>query len=167
MRPLRAIVPMLRHESPAELCIRLSDLRMNRRTDFTRYAVWSRSRHEKMVACALTNVRVTTFLPLVTEMHRWSDRRKSVDVPLFPGYVFVQIPNSPEARLQVLKTSGVVQFVGNRQGAVPIDDKEISDVRTVSQQRINCGPYPYLASGAASENPERRSCRHRGRSRKP
>ena len=120
---------------------------MNRRTDFTRYAVWSRSRHEKMVACALTNVRVTTFLPLVTEMHRWSDRRKSVDVPLFPGYVFVQILNSPEARLQVLKTSGVVQFVGNRQGAVPIDDKEISDVRTVSQQRINCGPYPFLQVG--------------------
>ena len=111
------------------------------------YTVWSRSRHEKMVACALTNVRVTTFLPLVTEMHRWSDRRKSVDVPLFPGYVFVQIPNSPEARLRVLKTSGVVQFVGNRQGAVPIDDKEISDVRTVSQQRINCGPYPFLQVG--------------------
>src|ERR1035438_510039 len=115
------------------------------------YAVWSRSRHEKMVASALSNAGITNFLPLVTETHRWSDRRKSVDVPLFPGYVFVQIPNSPEAHLQVLKTSGVVQFVGNRQGAVPIDDKEISSVRTVTQQRIDCGPYPFLQVGQSEE----------------
>ena len=111
------------------------------------YAVWSRSRHEKMVASALSNVGITTFLPLVTETHRWSDRRKSVDVPLFPGYVFVQIPNSAEAQLQVRKTSGVVQFVGNRQGAVPIQDKEINDVRTVLEQRVSCSPYPFLQLG--------------------
>jgi transcription termination/antitermination protein NusG len=111
------------------------------------YAVWSRSRHEKMVASALTNVGVTTFLPLVTEMHRWNDRRKSVDVPLFPGYVFVQIPNSPDTHLRVLKTSGVVQFVGNRKGAVPILDKEINDVRVVLAQRVSCSPYPFLQLG--------------------
>jgi transcriptional antiterminator NusG len=111
------------------------------------YAVWNRSRHEKLVASALTNVGVTTFLPLVTEMHRWSDRHKSVDVPLFPGYVFVQIPNSAEAQLRVLKTSGVVQFVGNRQGAVPIQDKEINDVRAVLEQRVSCSPYPFLQLG--------------------
>ena len=111
------------------------------------YAVWSRSRHEKMVASALTDVGITTFLPLVTETHRWSDRRKSVDVPLFPGYVFVQIPNSAEAQLQVRKTSGVVQFVGNQQGAVPIQDKEINDVKTVLEQRVSCSPYPFLQLG--------------------
>jgi transcription antitermination factor NusG len=111
------------------------------------YAVWSRSRHEKMVASTLTSVGVTTFLPLVTEMHRWSDRRKSVDVPLFPGYVFVQIPNSAEAQLQVLKTSAVVQFIGNRKGAVPIQDKEIDDVRAVLEQRTSCSPYPFLQLG--------------------
>ena len=82
------------------------------------YAVFSRSRHEKIVATALTNTGVTTFLPLVSEMHSWSDRRKLVDVPLFPGYVFVRIPNTAEAKLHVLKTSGVAQFVGNRRGAV-------------------------------------------------
>jgi transcription antitermination factor NusG len=111
------------------------------------YAVWSRSRHEKMVAGALTNIGITTFLPLVTEMHRWSDRRRSVEVPLFPGYVFVQIPNSTEARLQVRKTSGVVQFVGNRQGAVPIQDKEINDVRTLLEEKVSCSPYPFLKVG--------------------
>jgi transcription antitermination factor NusG len=111
------------------------------------YAVWSRSRHEKIVASALSNMGVTNFLPLVTEMHGWSDRRKSVDVALFPGYVFVRIPNSPEAQLRVLKTSGVVQFVGNRQGAAPIQDGEIEDVRAVLEERISCSPYPFLQLG--------------------
>jgi transcription antitermination factor NusG len=73
-----------------------------------------RSRREKLVSAALTNAGITAFLPVLSEMHSWSDRRKKVDVPLFPGYVFVQIQNLAEAQLRVLKTSGVVGFVGNR-----------------------------------------------------
>jgi transcription antitermination factor NusG len=111
------------------------------------YAVFSRSRHEKIVATALTNTGVTTFLPLVSEMHSWSDRRKLVDIPLFPGYVFVQILNTAEAKLHVLKTSGVAQFVGNRQGAASIPDKEISDVRAVLEQKVSCSPYPFVQLG--------------------
>ena len=111
------------------------------------YAVFSRSRHEKIVATALTNTGVTTFLPLVSEMHSWSDRRKLVDVPLFPGYVFVQIPNTAEAKLHVLKTSGVAQFVGNRKGAVSIPDKEISDVRAVLEKKVSCSSHPFLEVG--------------------
>ena len=111
------------------------------------YAVFSRSRHEKIVATALTNTGVTTFLPLVSEMHSWSDRRKLVDVPLFPGYVFVQIPNTAEAKLHVLKTSGVAQFVGNRKGAVVIPDKEINDVRAVLEKRVSCSSHPFLEVG--------------------
>jgi transcription antitermination factor NusG len=68
-------------------------------------------------------------------------------VPLFPGYVFVQIPNSAEAQLQVRKMSGVVQFVGNQQGAVPIRDKEINDVKAVLEQRVSYSPYPFLQLG--------------------
>jgi transcription termination/antitermination protein NusG len=111
------------------------------------YAVVSHSRHEKLVATALTNTGITAFLPLVTEMHHWSDRQKLVEVPLFPGYVFVQIPNSQEAQLPVLKTSGVVQFVRNRCGAAAITDKEISDVRAVLDQKLVCSPYPFLQLG--------------------
>lgn len=111
------------------------------------YAVVSRSRQEKLAATALTNTGITVFLPVVSETHSWSDRRKLVDVPLFPGYLFVQIPNSAEAQLRVLKTSGVVQFVGFRSGAVPIQDKEINDVKTLLDQKIRCSPYPFLRLG--------------------
>ena len=72
------------------------------------FAVWSRSWHEKMVASTLISVGVTTFLTLVTEMHRWSDRRKSVDVPLFPGYVFVQILNSGGSFVRAYKPESAI-----------------------------------------------------------
>jgi transcription termination/antitermination protein NusG len=111
------------------------------------YAVVSRSRHEKLAAAALTNTGITAFLPVVSEMHSWSDRRKLVDVPLFPGYVFVQIPNSGEAKSRVLRTSGVVQIIGNRSGAVPIPDKEISDVRAVLEHKVSCSSHPFLRLG--------------------
>jgi transcription antitermination factor NusG len=111
------------------------------------YAVVSRSRHEKVAATALDHKGIVSFLPIVSEVHHWSDRRKLVEVPLFPGYVFVQIPNSAEAQLQVLKTIGVLQFVGNRQGPVPIPDKEIAAVRAVLEENVACSPYPFLQVG--------------------
>jgi hypothetical protein len=46
--------------------------------------------------------------------------------------------------LRVLKTSGVVQFVGNRRGAVSTTDKEITDVRAVLDQKLGCSSYPFL-----------------------
>jgi transcription antitermination factor NusG len=111
------------------------------------YAVVSRSRHEKVALTALTSVGITTFCPFVPEMHHWSDRQKLVDLPLFPGYVFVQIPNSEEAKLLVLKASGVVQFVRNLYGAVSITDREISDVRIILAQKLGCTPHPFLQLG--------------------
>jgi len=111
------------------------------------YAVMSRSRHERLIAGALTSLGIRTLLPLVSETHRWSDRRKVVDVPLFPGYVFVQIPNSREAQVAVLRTTGVVRFVGNQSGALAIPDREIDDVRAVLSHKMNCSPFPFLKIG--------------------
>jgi transcription antitermination factor NusG len=72
------------------------------------YAIQTRSRHEKMVACQLQNQSVVTFLPLVSQLRRWSDRQKLVEFPLFPGYAFVRVVCDPEERLRVLQTEGVV-----------------------------------------------------------
>lgn len=116
-------------------------------SDLSWFAIVSRSRHEKMAAAALTNAGIATFLPIVSEAHHWSDRRKLVDVPLFPGYIFVQIPNLAESRLQVLKTTGVVRFVGNQQGPVPVPEEEIAAVQKVLVEKLECSPYPFLQVG--------------------
>ena len=78
------------------------------------YAVQTRSRHEKKVADEIQDKGISAFLPLVTQIHRWSDRRKEVDLPLFPGYVFVRTSPSPDARISVLRTPGVAGFVGSQ-----------------------------------------------------
>jgi len=78
------------------------------------YAVHTRARHERAVVQRLREQGVTTFLPLVTEVHRWSDRRKSVELPLFGCYVFVKLAPTGEERLRVLRIDGVFKFVGSR-----------------------------------------------------
>lgn len=112
------------------------------------YAIYTRPRHEKAVTALLRQKTVTTFLPLLSQVHRWSDRRKSVQVPLFAGYTFVRIAATVETRVRVLQTMGVVGFVGNgRSSAVPIPDKEIEDIRTVLAHNVPCAILPFLRVG--------------------
>ena len=111
------------------------------------YAVQTRARHERAVAQRLREQGVTTFLPLVTEVHRWSDRRKSVEVPLFGCYVFVKLPLTGEHRLQVLKIDGVFRFVGASGLGTPIAESQIDAVRTLIGQQIPWSTHPFLQIG--------------------
>jgi transcription antitermination factor NusG len=111
------------------------------------YAVYTRARHEKVVNATLQQKGVTTFLPLVSRVHRWSDRQKNVDVCLFPGYAFVHIPPTAEAYVNVLRTAGVVSFIGNGRYGVPIPDKQIEDIQTLFSHGVHCGVFPFLRVG--------------------
>jgi transcription antitermination factor NusG len=106
-----------------------------------------RSRHEKVAAAAIQAAGIETFLPLMTQVHQWSDRRKPVEVPMFPGYLFVRIQTLPELVLRVLQSPGVVTFVGNGAGATPIADDEINNFRTAIVGKVACTPYPFLKIG--------------------
>jgi transcription termination/antitermination protein NusG len=120
---------------------------LSKAEDTAWYAIHTRSRHEKTVATQLEQKGLTTFLPLLKEVHRWSDRRMLVEQPLFQGYVFIRIPFSAEYRLAVLTTSGVAGFVGIQGRALPIPDKQIEDVQTLLAGRILFGEYPFLRLG--------------------
>ena len=65
------------------------------------YAVHVRARHEKKVAALLGEKHVTNYLPVISQVRRWSDRRMRVDFPLFPCYAFVQLDGSPESYMKV------------------------------------------------------------------
>ena len=111
------------------------------------YAVQTRARHERVVAQRLREQGVNTFLPLVTEVHRWSDRRKSVELPLFGCYVFVKVPPTGEDRLRVLRMDGVFKFVGTRGVGTPIAEAQIDAVRTLIGQQVPWSSYPFLQIG--------------------
>ncbi len=82
------------------------------------YAAYTCANHEKHVARQLEEKNIKCFLPLYRSVRRWKDRRKELELPLFPGYVFVQA--APEEHLRVLQTSSVVRFVsfGGRPAAL-------------------------------------------------
>jgi transcription antitermination factor NusG len=112
------------------------------------FAVHTRARHEKMVAYRLQQQGMTTFLPLVTEVHRWSDRRKKVELPLFSCYVFVRLIPTNEQRMRVLGLDGVFSFVGSSRGeGTPVPDEQIEAVRTLIAQDLPWSNHPFLKIG--------------------
>jgi transcription termination/antitermination protein NusG len=113
----------------------------------TWYAVSTRSRQEKVAASMMEYMGIPNFLPLLSRVRRWSDRKQMVDLPLFPSYVFVRIARSSELQLRVLKISGVVGFVRNQTGPLPIQDREIEDVRAALSHGIGCSPCAFLKAG--------------------
>jgi transcription antitermination factor NusG len=111
------------------------------------FAVQTRSRSEKKVASQFEVKGIETFLPLMREVHAWSDRRKLVLQPLFPGYVFVHVNPTPQLRPPILTTMGVCGFVGARGAGLPIPEKQILDIRTVVTNPVSFAHHPYLRIG--------------------
>jgi len=97
------------------------------------YAIHTRSRFENVVLDGLTRKEVEAFLPRITVRSKRVDRKKMIQIPLFPGYLFVKISLDPHEHLEVVKTIGVVTFVGNRQGPVPIAGESIASLKIMVQ----------------------------------
>ena len=111
------------------------------------YAVRTRSRHEKLVARQLETQGIESFLPVVIQTHKWSDRSKQVETPLFSGYAFLRMVLSPDDRVRVLRTQGVVSFVGVQGSGTPIPDHQIEDIRTLVASRVPYVEHPFLRVG--------------------
>ncbi len=110
------------------------------------YAIHTRSRHEKQVDLFLSERGVETFLPLVHTLSRRRDRKKYVDIPLFPGYLFVC---AEKERLYDVKfTRGVTRIIGTDIDApTPIPDKQIMDIKLIMETEVQLDPFPYLKKG--------------------
>jgi transcription antitermination factor NusG len=100
-----------------------------------------------MVIRQLEGQGFTTFLPLSQQLREWSDRRKVIEFPLFPGYAFLQMIYEPEARLKVLRTEGVVSFVGCHGQGIPIPDQQIEHIQTLLANKVPLENHPFLKVG--------------------
>jgi len=109
------------------------------------YALYITARHEKRVAEQIQRRRISCFLPLYRSVRRWKDRRKELDLALFPGYVFVRM--DLDKRVQVLQLPGVVRFVtfNGRPAALPAN--EIEALRSRLSGSLRMEPHPYLRVG--------------------
>jgi transcription antitermination factor NusG len=111
------------------------------------YAVHTMARHEKRVAMQYLEKKVFVFLPLLEQVHRWTDRQSKVEVPLFSCYVFVRIAPTAENRVEVLRTPGVLGFVGAKGQGTSIRDEEIESLRTAMREKIPCLAHPFIKTG--------------------
>jgi transcription antitermination factor NusG len=109
------------------------------------YAAYTCAHHEKQVSRQLAERRIDCFLPLYRSVRRWKDRRKEVQLALFPGYVFVHI--GAQERLRVLQIPRVVRFVSFSGRPSPLDDNEIESLRNGVTNGVWAEPHPYLKAG--------------------
>ena len=111
------------------------------------FAVQTRSRHEKKAHAELQEKGIQSFLPLFAEKHKWSDRQRVVEMPLFPQYLFVRIAVSSDERISVLRTNGVVGLVGTKGSGIAIPDVQVERIQRVIEQKIPYNPHLYLNVG--------------------
>jgi transcription antitermination factor NusG len=109
------------------------------------YAAYTCAKHEKRVAEQLTQRSLENFLPQYESVRRWKDRRVRLQLPLFPGYVFVRL--ALRDRLRVLETPSVVRLVGFNGQPAALPDKEIEALRVCAAAQLHTEPYSYLTVG--------------------
>jgi transcription antitermination factor NusG len=109
------------------------------------YALYTCPRHEKRVAEQIEQRHISCFLPLYRSVRRWKDRRKELELALFPGYVFVRI--EPQTRLRVLNLPGVVRMVTFNGQPAALPEAEIESLRRGLAGRARMAPHPYLQMG--------------------
>ena len=109
------------------------------------FALRVKSNCEKIVALAAQSKGFQGFLPVYESRRRWSDRVKSIEFPLFPGYVFCRL--NPQRRLPLLTIPGALHLVGIGKMPVAIEDAEIDAIQAAVQSGLSVEPWPYLEIG--------------------
>lgn len=109
------------------------------------YAAYTSANHEKRVAHQLGERNVEHFLPLYASVRRWKDRRVALELPLFPGYVFVRM--ALRDRLRVLQVSGVARLVGFGGLPTELPEEDMAALRAGLARGVRAEPHPFLRIG--------------------
>ena len=118
------------------------------------YALAVHVRSETVAASELATVVDDVFLPIRVERRAWSDRIKRVELPLFPGYLFVRTAMSAAHRVSILRIKHAVELVGRVPGAavaLPVDDGELEALRIVTRAERELDPIARLVPGRLVE----------------
>lgn len=112
------------------------------------YVIYVKSRQEFVAASELAQKGIPVFLPTFKKVSQWKDRKKLIVQPLFPGYLFVQVPPAPGCYLDVLKTRGIVSFVSLEPGTpTPVDQAEMTSLRLLLESGRELDVQPGLQEG--------------------
>lgn len=109
------------------------------------YALTIKPQAEVTARLALEHRGFATLLPLYRERRRWSDRWKTIERPIFPGYLFCRF--DPDQRRDVIVAPGVRSVVGFRAALERVPDEQISAIETAVASHLPLSPWDYLTEG--------------------
>jgi transcription antitermination factor NusG len=109
------------------------------------FALQVHAGREKWIASYLEDLGFEHLLLVRREMRRWSDRFKTIEKPIFTGYVFCRFHF--EDRVKLLSGPGVLRIVGYGRTPMPVDDHEMAAVQTLSTTELPLRECPYLNEG--------------------
>ena len=108
-------------------------------------AVRSKPRSEKIVSIELSKKNIESFLPVVKKRQQWSDRKKWVEFPLFPSYLFAKIELKDS--IYILNTHGVSTIVKFGDRVITIDDKVVNSIKLALKGEYDLHPMKYFTIG--------------------
>lgn len=113
------------------------------------FALLTRSNFEQTVFNSILKKKIPVFLPKIKRKSKRKDRNLMIEVPLFPGYVFVKTSTRSEDQLKVLKTTGAVRLLGNQSSPVPVPEVHIESLKILVQSDMDLitGACTNLESG--------------------
>jgi transcriptional antiterminator NusG len=111
------------------------------------YAIYTSCHHEQKVYDGLIKRSIHVFLPKMEVWSKRRDRRKRIQIPMFPGYLFVNVDLNPYMRLEIIRIPGVAYILGNNGKSAPIPENEIVSIQTLLKNDVLVSPYPYLEVG--------------------
>jgi len=101
------------------------------------FVLLTRSNFEQTVHTSIVKKKIETFLPKTKRKSRRKDRTLMVEIPLFPGYVFVKTTVTPSDQLTILKTIGAVRILGNQSGPVPVPQSQIESLKILTSANMD------------------------------
>ncbi len=93
------------------------------------YVLHTKSRHEAVVHDLLSRKSMDAFLPKIKVRSSRRDRKLIIQVPLFPGYLFIHTDLHPHTHLDIVKTAGVVRLIGTKAGPVPVPEDTVASLK--------------------------------------
>src|SRR6266702_553996 len=109
------------------------------------YAVYTNENHEKQVTQQMELRSIEHLLPLYESVRRWKDRRVRLQMPLFPGYVFVRL--ALRDRLPLLQIPGIVRLVSFNGRPAALPEEDVRAIQNCLGGRHQFEPHPYLQTG--------------------
>jgi transcription antitermination factor NusG len=108
-------------------------------------AVYTKSRHEKVVIQELENKNIEAYCPIFKERRQWSDRKRWVEFPLFRSYVFakIELKNS----LYVLQAMGVHHIIKFQGNISIIPDEIIQNIKSMIDGGFTVEQVEYFVKG--------------------